>query len=58
MGAPVAAPTTSSSDVERPTTISVPELHRTSHAISLGRLAGSPEESNTETQKPRDALFM
>ena len=58
MGAPVEAPKASSSDAERPTTNSVPELHGTPHTISLGRLAGSPEESNTKTQKPDDAIFI
>ena len=58
MGAHVEAPTASSSDVESPNTNSVPELYVTPHILSSGRLAGSPEESNTETQKPHDAIFM
>ena len=57
MGAPAAAPAASSSDVDRPTKNSVPELHETPHIISSGRLSGSPEESNTKTQKPHDAIF-
>ena len=52
MGEPDEAPEASSSDAERPTTNSVPELHGTLHNISSGRLAGSAEESNTETQSP------
>ena len=58
MGAPVGAPTASSPDVERPTTNSAQELHGTPRTISSEWLIGSPEESNTETQKPRDAIFM
>ena len=58
MGAPVEAPTASSSDVEHPTTNSTPELYGTPRTITSGRLAGSPEESNTKTQKPHDAIFM
>ena len=58
MGAPVEAPTASSSEVEHPTTNSVPELHGTPQTISSGRVAVSPEESNTKTQKPHDAIFM
>ena len=52
MGAPVETRKASSSDAERLTTNSVPELHGTPHAISSGRLAGSPEESNSKTQSP------
>ena len=59
MGAPVAAPTASSLDVERPTTTSIPELHGTPHTIiSSGWLAGCPEESYTKAQKPHDATFI
>ena len=58
MGATVATPTDSSWDVEHPTIKSVPELYGTPHAISSGRLTGSPEESNTKTQNPHDAIFM
>ena len=57
MGAPVEAPAVSSSDVERPTTNSVRKLHGTPHTSS-GRIAGSPEKSNTNAQKPHDAIFM
>ena len=52
MGAPVEAPKASSSDAERPTTNSIPELHGTPHTISSGQLTGSPEEGNTKTQSP------
>ena len=52
MGAPVEAPKASSSDAERPTTNSIPELHSTPHTISSGQLTGSPEEGNTKTQSP------
>ena len=52
MGAPVEAPKASSSEAERPTTNSVPELHGTPQTISSERLAGSPKESNTKTQIP------
>ena len=58
MGAPVEEPTASSSDVEHPITNSVPELYGTPRTISSERLTGSPEESNTKTQKPHDAIFM
>ena len=58
MGAPVEAPTASSLDVEHPNTNSVPELHGKPHTISSGWIEGSPEESNTKTQKPHDAIFM
>ena len=58
MAAPVEVPTTSSSDAERPTKISVPELYGTPHNISSGRFTGSPVESNTESKKPHDAIFM
>ena len=58
MGAPVDAPTASFLDVGRPTTNSVPELYGTLRTISSGRLTGSPEQSNTKTQKPHDAIFM
>ena len=50
--------TACSSEVEHPTTNSVPELHGTTLTIFSGRLAGSPEESNTKRQKPHDAVFM
>ena len=56
-GAPVEAPTASSSDLEHPITISVPEMHGTPHTISSRRLAGSQEESNTKTQKLHDVIF-
>ena len=58
MGAPVEAPTASFLDVERLATNLVPELHGTTHTICSGRLAGSPDESNNGTQKPRVAIFM
>ena len=58
MGASVEAPTASSSDVEKPTTNSDTELHGTTHTISSGQKAGSPEESNSKIQKPHDAIFM
>ena len=57
MGLPVAAPTASSLDEERPTTYSVPELNGTPHTIYSERLAGSQEETNTKTELPQDAIF-
>ena len=56
--APVEAPTASFLDVEGPTRNSVPELYGTQRTFFSGRLTGSPEESNTKTQKPHDAIFM
>ena len=58
LGAPVESPTASSSNAEHPTTNPFPELHGTQHTISWGRLAGSRDEWNTETQKPHDPIFM
>ena len=58
MGAPGLAPKTSSSDIARPTRNPVPEPHGQSRIISSGQTAGSPEESNTKTQQPHDAIFM
>ena len=58
MGAPRVTPKTSLSDATRPTTNSVPGLQGTSQFVSSGRTAGSPEESNTSTQHPHDAIFM
>ena len=52
MGAPVAAPTASSSDAERPNTNSVPGLHGTPHTVTGGRITSCPEESNIETRSP------
>ena len=52
MGAPVEAPIASSSDAERPTTNSVPELHGTPQTVSSGRLTSSPEKSITKAQSP------
>ena len=58
MGSAVGAPTASFSNVERPTTNSVPELYETLRTISSGQSTGSPEESNSKTQKPHDGIFM
>ena len=52
MGALVEAPAASSTDVERPTTNLVPELHGTPHSVSSVRSTSSPEDSNTKTQTP------
>ena len=49
---------TSSEDVARQTSNSLPDPPRTQRKASPGRAAGSPEESNTKTQKPHDAIFM
>ena len=57
MGAPVAPPTASSSDVDHRTTNLVPEVHGAPHTIYSGRLASSWEESNTKSKKPHDAIF-
>ena len=47
-----------SEDVVRPTSNSVPEPPGTQESPTPGRAAGSPDESNTKTQKPHDAFFM
>ena len=52
MGALVEALTASSSDANRPTTNSLPELHGTPHTVSSGQLTSSPEKSHTKTQSP------
>ena len=49
---------TSSHDMVRPTSNSVPKPPGTPGPPSPGRAAGSPEESNTEAQQPHDAFFM
>ena len=58
MGACTMAPTPSSPDVMHPTADSVPEQPGAHESLNAGRPAGSPDESNTKTQQPHDALFM
>ena len=57
MGAFTVAPRPSSTDV-RPTSNSVPEKTRAQKPLNSGWPAGSPDESNTETNQPHDAFFM
>ena len=58
MGAPVAAPKITSSDVARPSSNFVPEPPGESKRTNPARAAVSAEESKTETQEPNVTTFM
>ena len=57
LGAPGEAPKNSSSNLARPTTNFVPELHGTSRFVSSEQTAGFSKESDFTTQQPLDAIF-